>query len=282
MGKASINGAVATRVLVPHGRAVVDHERADLAAPVLRGTTDHFTVSYDPQLGEAGITLADAILAACEADYSTLRGYFGGITPPGLPFNILITSGQTGASHSTCADVNLSVGGRSAAGVSAGFILSLVIAEEDEVFEAASGLGWDCGASHGEGLSRVLANDMYRGVEPPNFMSAPVWLDQTSPDFGYRPDFITRTLPFEEGGDRDYWAIGCSVLFLNWLRFQLGYSWNQIIAAGAATLDSVYQKLTVRTDALQRFQSHIEANYPSGTPSGLATDQPFPLPGLPA
>ena len=36
------------------------------------------------------------------------------------------------------------------------------------------GLGWDCGASNGEGLSRVLANDMYPGVEPANFMSAPV------------------------------------------------------------------------------------------------------------
>jgi hypothetical protein len=166
--------------------------------------------------------------------------------------------------------------------VNQGFVLSLVIAEEDEVFEAAVGLGWDCGASNGEGLSRVLANDIYPGVEPANFTSAPVWLDDESPDFGRRPDFITQTLAFEDGGDRNYWAIGCSVLFLNWLRFQLGFSWAQIIAAGTPTLDRVYKNLTGRTDALSRFKAHIEANFPSNTPSQLNTDQPFPLPGLPA
>ena len=46
---------------------------------------------------------------------------------------------------------------------------SLVIAEEDEVFEANFGHGWDCGASNGEGLSRVLANTMYPGLANPKF-----------------------------------------------------------------------------------------------------------------
>jgi hypothetical protein len=174
------------------------------------------------------------------------------------------------------------IGGRSAAGVNTKFVLSLVIAEEDEVFEEAVGLGWDCGASNGEGLSRVLANDMYPGAEPTNFMSAPVWLDQTSPDFGDRPDFVTTTLPFDQGGDQNYWAIGCSVLFLNWLRFQLNFSWNQIISSGRVTLDASYKTLTGRSDALSRFMAHVQANFPSGTPSGLSTDQPWPLPGLPA
>jgi hypothetical protein len=122
---------------------------------------------------------------------------------------------------------------------------------------------------------------MYPGAEPSNFVSVPVWLDRTSPDFGNRPDFITQTLSFDQGGDRDYWAIGCSVLFLNWLRFQLNFSWNDIIAAGGATLDELYTRLTNRHDGKDRFMAQVEANWPSGTSSGVTTDQPWPLPGLP-
>ncbi len=162
------------------------------------------------------------------------------------------------------------MGGRS--GSNKRFAISLVVAEEDEVFEAAVGRGWDCGASNGEGLSRVLANDMYPGVEPANFVSSPVWLDEPG-----RPDWVTRTEPT----DRNYVSIGCSVLFLNWLRFQLGFGWDQIIGAGAPTLAQLYQNLTGRMDALQRFKTQLEANFPSGTLSGLTTDQPYPLPGLP-
>ena len=80
---------------------------------------------------------------------------------------------------------------------------------------------------------------------------------------------------------RRAYSIGCSVLFLNWLRFQLGFTWEQVIAAGAPTLAEVYQNLTGRSDALSRFKAQLEANFPSGTPSGLTTDQPYPLPGLP-
>ena len=35
----------------------------------------------------------------------------------------------------------------------------------------------DCGAGNGEGLSRVLANDIYPGAEPSNFVSSASWLD---------------------------------------------------------------------------------------------------------
>lgn len=127
----------------------------------------------------------------------------------------------------------------------------------------------------------MLASDMYPGAAPHNFLSVPVWLDQESPDYGRRPDFVTRSLAFAEGGDQDYWAIGCSVLFLNWLRFQLGFTWEQIITSGATTLDGVYWNLTGRTDALSLFMKHVDDNFPPNTTSHLNTDQPFPLPGLP-
>jgi hypothetical protein len=164
----------------------------------------------------------------------------------------------------------LSIGARSGP---LGFMRSLVIAEEDEVFEANFGHGWDCGASNGEGLSRVLANDMVPGVEPQGFVSPPVWLDET-PDSGIqREDWITKT----DSTDTNYFSIGCSVLFLNWLRFQLNYSWSQIIAAGAATLAETYRNLTGQNDGYTRFKKLIDQKYPPGQPSGLTKDNPFPL-----
>lgn len=238
------------------------------AADTNRGSTAHFTVNYDSALGADGVTLADAMLGSCEADYARLQGYFGGITPPGLPFLIHVTTDASGASHASCAGTEISVGGRSAPGVDAAFARALLVAEVDEVFMAAYGHGWDCGASNGEGLSRVLSNAMYPGAEPANFVSAPVWLDTAG-----RPDFVTVTDPT----DRNYPSIGCAVLFLNWLRDQLHFSWAEIVAAGAPTLAQTYTNLTGRTDALARFKGLLQAHFPEGTPSGLTTDNPFPL-----
>ena len=259
------------RIFVPRSYEVEAlRSEVGLVGDTQRGSTAHFTVSYDSSLGADGPTLADAILAVCEADYLRLQGYFGNITPPNLPFQIHVTTGSGGASHATCAATSISVGGRSAAGVNIAFVRSLVVAEEDEVFEAAFGRGWNCGASNGEGLSRVLANAMYPGAEPANFVSAPVWLDTPG-----RPDWVNNT----ENTDRDYVSIGCSVLFLNWLRYQLHFSWNEIVLAGAPTLAQVYTNLTGKTDGFTRFGNLLQAHFPAGTPSGLTNDNPFPLLG---
>src|SRR5260370_7093326 len=128
---------------------------------------------------------------------------------------------------------DVSVGGKS--GTNVDFIRSLLVAEADEVFMANFGHGWNCGASNGEGLSRVLANDIYKGVEPADFISSNVWLSLDP-----RPNFVDHTKPI----DTDYPSIGCSVLFLNWLRFQLNHSWAEIVGAGGATLARTYQNLT--------------------------------------
>jgi hypothetical protein len=104
----------------------------------------------------------------------------------------------------------------------------------------------------------VLANDLYPGAEPSNFVSSASWLDAPG-----RPDWINNT----EGTDQHYVSIGCSVLFLNWMRFQLGYSWTQIIAAGDSTLAKTYQNLTGQTDGHQRHEQRtapIRAAPPRG------------------
>ena len=151
---------------------------------------------------------------------------------------------------------------------------SLVIAEEDEVFEANFGHGWNCGYSNGEGLSRVLANDMVPGVEPWDFVSAPDWLDGAPKKTRVnREDWINKT----DKIDTNYFSIGCSVLFLNWMRFQLQHPWQRIIAAGAPTLAGTYKNLTGKNDGWAAFKTLIDAKYPPGKPSRLKKDNPFPF-----
>jgi hypothetical protein len=145
----------------------------------------------------------------------------------------------------------------------------LVVAEEVEVFSAVQNRGWDCGASNGEGLSRVLAaTDLYPGSLN-GFNSAATWLDTPG-----RPDYVNNNDPT----DRSYVSTGCSVLFLNYLRYQLGYKWGNIVQAAGTTLAQTYNGLTGLSDALTPFKALLQAHYPAGTPSGLTTDNPFPFP----
>jgi hypothetical protein len=230
------------------------------------GKTTNFDVSYLTTLGQQGATLAQAILQNCERDYATLQQVFGGLTPQSLPFVVQITSDSTGASHSSCLGTDIAVGGKS--GGTVDFTRSLLVAEADEVFMANFGHGWDCGASNGEGLSRVLANDIYQGAEPADFISSNVWLNLNP-----RPNFVDHTEPT----DTNYNSIGCSVLFLNWLRFQLNHPWAAIVAAGSATLASTYKNLTGKITGWKDFQGVINTHFPVGQQYNLGTDNPFPV-----
>jgi hypothetical protein len=239
--------------------AITSRERFDVPT-TLRGNTQHFNVFFGSSLGDAGVSHADAVVAVCERDYSTLQAYFGGITPPGLPFNVIIATHILGAYHYGCNAVDLYCQDSS----DTDFINMLVVAEEVEVFAHAQGKGWDCAATNGEGLSRVLAEALY---PEKRVLAAPAWLDKG------RPDYITAN----EDTDADPVSNGCAVLFLNWLHSQLGFSWAQIVQAGRASLAQTYTNLTSQSDAFVRFKAEMQAHFPEGRPSGLRVNNPFPL-----
>ena len=229
----------------------------------LVGQTEHFAVYVDPALGDDGVTDAQDVLARCEADYANVSGYFSGLQAG--PFAVILFANPNGAYHMTCAATDLFCDAvtNPANGDLSEF---LNVAEFVEVFEAVQGQGWDCGKGNGEGLSRVLATDAYP-AQLDGFATASVWLDSR------RDDFVDRNF----NGDTNPEANGCSVLFLNWLRFQLDFTWQQIVGAAAPTLGQTYTKLTGKTDGFRQFTALLEANFPKGSPSGLATDNPFPL-----
>jgi hypothetical protein len=255
-----------TRVTAGLSRAIPSMGMARRSTVTHAGKTAHFDVYYLTRLGKKGAALAQAILQNCERDYGTLQQIFGGLTPARLPFVVQVTAGSTGASHSSCLGTDISVGGSSGGDVD--FIRSLLVAEADEVFMANFGKGWDCGASPGEGLSRVLANDIYQDVEPAGFISSNVWLNSRP-----RPNWVDDA----KSTDTDYPSIGCSVLFLNWLRFQLKHTWEDIVAGGGATLADTYNSLTGKDTAWQDFSEFMDAKFPPGKRYNLKTDNPFPV-----
>jgi hypothetical protein len=78
------------------------------------------------------------------------------------------------------------------------------------------------------------------------------------------PDWVSQT----EGTDRNYVSTGCAVVYLYWMRF-LGFSTQQIVAAGGATLSASYQTLTGKTTAYADLIAALQ---------GLTvnSDDPFP------
>ena len=228
-----------------------------------RGRTAHFNVFTDNDLGHESIEVAQGVLDKCEADYNELSKIFGGQRPEHI--NVIITFGRGGV-HSPCTGTDLYCG---SSGTDAEFTSRIVVMEEAEVFEAFQGAGWDCLTCNGEALSRVLA-EQFHPPQGESLISAPLWLA------GERKDSITEN----HCNDLDAQPIGCAVLFLYYLRFQLGFSWNQIVQAGGPTLAKVYKKLTGKNDAFQSFIELINHHFPRKRKGELKKDNPFPLPPL--
>jgi hypothetical protein len=214
-----------------------------------------------------GNTLSTAILATCEADYEALREYFN-TTPDDLPFDIYVQSGSGGASHGGCDDSEIHCDAFD--GTDADLMRMLVVSEADEVFEADQDNGWDCGQSHGEGLSRVLASHRYpRSMTTNNgsFRTGGWWI--WSPRNNWVDD--------NDDSDTNFSSIGCVTLFIHYLKFQLGFSLEQITQAGGGTPAAAYNRLTGRTDAFAPFKAAIERRFDVNVKEPFDSDNAFPI-----
>ncbi|MFJ9540843.1 hypothetical protein ACIRPX_26720 [Streptomyces sp. NPDC101225] len=246
---------------------------ADAPVYVQDGQTKNVTYYYDDRLGDTGKALAEALKATSEADYARLVNLFGVTLPDNMgqtPLYLYVIPGDGGAHHAACRNPQLYLSAYQ--GDNPDLVRFLAVAESSEVFMAVQDAGWNCAWSNGEALSRALATEFYPAqLNPPGvaygFKTAHYWLD------GARPDYVTRNAET----DTDNISLGCAVLFINYLRFQLGYDLERIIRAGGATLADTYRTLTGRTDAFAAFKQLMDRWFPPGTPCGLNTDNPFPL-----
>src|SRR5438874_7777959 len=203
------------------------------------GQTQNFIIFSD---GTAdGDAAAQAMLDKAESDYAATQVWFGGLTPPGLPFYVYADPNAGGAYHMTCAGTDVHV--LSDPVRAPGFLTAEIV----EVFEAAINNGWDCGVTNGEALSRVLAFERHPAIAA-NF-------NETEQDWwaqGHR-DYVNDN----SAGDTDPIANGCGDLFLYYLHSQLTFSWDAICTTGGATLGHCYQSLTSYSPR-QGFSDFIE------------------------
>jgi hypothetical protein len=233
---------------------------------------------YDANSSTCG-SAAAFVVKTIDAMIERLAGYFR-VDPDKVPgpwrWQFFMVPGGGGAVHFGCLNKILFVGADTATPFSGSLALMLTVAEAVEVFEAGGAApgewpptGWYCNDSAGEGLSRALAEEMF-GSNPihPGFLVANVWLN------GGRPNFVDSTA----FTDRDSIANGCSVLFLNWLRFSLFFSWRDIIdsmAGSGGALAFVYQRLTGKTTAWVDFSKTLDSLIPASTTASLVNNNPF-------
>jgi hypothetical protein len=237
---------------------------------------------FDPSLDKALVSnVVKQLTSTVGPDISFLQQLFPGIAAPVL--NYYLDGGDFGAFHDGCANTDIHLATFS--GTNLPLVSSMLVAEAVEVFSAGQNRGWNCGHSNGESLSRVIAAARYPSVFTPPFVTAPTWLDgRTKNDTD--DDYVNQTFIGDktkrEQGDEDPHANGCGTLFLNFLHDQLGFSWDKIVSAGGTTLADTYRILTGRTNAFSEFAALMQHSFPVGTPSKLTSDNPFPLPNVPA
>lgn len=229
-------------------------------------------VWYDPALGDQGLRMGQLLLGQIQAVMELDDGLFG---VEGLAGNLLLVSlsgqsdGSGGAYHYGCAFDSAQTGASDwyidYAALANGMDLGLAQAEISESYMGLQGLGWDCGGSNGEGLSRVLAEQQCGGPTGAlkDFQTFPSWQQAGS------PDWINMTEPT----DQNPVSTGCAVGYLYWMQ-SLGYSWADIIQAGCpdGSLASNYKALTGKEGAWDAFMEAV------GQLTGpITTDNPWPL-----
>jgi NAD(P)-dependent dehydrogenase (short-subunit alcohol dehydrogenase family) len=226
------------------------------------GRTEHFEVFYDRVLGESGRAAGGIVLNRAERDLATIRDWFDVQTDLGqfvvvlgsLPDNACTYREQASDHGPVTLFCDVLTTPRLEA-LQSCFYVALQLADL-----TATASGWDAGTAGA--LSRVLATSLYpRRIA--GFATAWVWMegDRNTAGHGAAPGAET----------------GRAVLFLNYLHYQLGFSWKEIAATRGPTLGAVARRLTGSEDRLDEFRSLLERHYPVGQPMASLVDNPFPL-----
>jgi hypothetical protein len=251
------------------------------------GATANFVVSYDSSLTDAqgrphGSLLAQSVIDSCEYDLLRLSMLFGNILPlaASLPIQINLVPGAGGANNNLVNIINCNCDSNTEPQGLPG----LVVAEEAEIFMTLQAKGWQPAWSNGEALSRVCGQILYPS-RAWLFSTGQWWLNSVA-----RPNWVDNV----EATDQDFVSIGCGSLFLNYLAYQLNFSWPDIVGGGAATTNSLAETAAILgvASAWLDFFKLITTYLPAGAslpaqPTGIGqppepTDDPYPLGPLPA
>ena len=249
------------------------------------GETVHFVIRYDQAIGAHAATRAEAVLTTCESDLAKAAFYLpyssgGGGDPYVGDHRIVVqvvdlisnrggaNNGHTGSEHPFH---TINIGAINSAGgeISDDFARFLFVAELAEVLMLA--YGWRPSVSSGEALSRVMAEQFYPAQAYAEG-GAP-WVNAWFSDRARRYTYIVQ----DEFSDTNAVTFGIGILYINYLRSQLGYSLRDICGSGGETLLDRYRNLTghPEEDGAAPFQMLLNKHFPAGT--SLPTNNPFPL-----
>ncbi len=240
------------------------------------GQTSHFTVSYDDTLPTAkGHDLAKDLMTYLEGDLSLMQSWFPGVNFQfAFPISVQVTGNSGGASWTDPPDIALwfgfhpSIDLMPGSNPSTGLLRYFIISEVTEMFMASQKGQW-FGDTHvtgadegsmGESLSRFLASEFLSitGINKaifPGFSVVPLWLNDPM-----RPNGVD-TAPDDIAPDA---TTGCGTCFLFFLKYEKGFTIQQIIANSNSTLAGVYTNLTTKTDGFTSFKSLVDLHYPIG------------------
>lgn len=254
--------------------------------------TTYFDVQYDDSTGDDGLAVANAVLDVCEADLAKLNLYMPSADKyRDLKIRVLVLNDlQNGPPYGFAENYGYTRGVQSEIQINpfgakdvavtpdgAAYLFVLELAELLMTF-----WGWDAGSSQGEALSRLMGEELHPAAAG---NSVDPWTLLPSP----RPDWISQnkttppTLPGEPPpfvrGDTDPIPIGCAIIFIYFLRYQLGKSYQEICQNPAPLLLNRYQALTGLTDdPVARVDALLDKHYgKGGFTLGGSRNNPFPL-----
>lgn len=249
--------------------------------------TEHFSVGFEADHPEEWDleqeerwALAKSILEICEGDYARLKHLFG----VDLPWHVEVRvdrgpgGSNPGGPEADGKTYTMRTGdGRAGGDFAYQRLRTAFIAELSEIFMVAQKGAWNPGDSKGEALSRVLSMNFYPAGQRP-FFTVHQWIDNFSdpPDAPTGPEGLEDWVTTTHGDDKRAKSIGCGVAFLHYLRYQRGYSFEQIVSDQGATLADVYRHLAGDADAFGPFARLVRGTFPAGHRSRLNEQAQFP------
>jgi len=245
------------------------------------GQTNNFTVQYETTLPNS-IKRAGALLPVLENEFSILCSWFKINTGFGPTDRVTININQPqgsgafnyGYSSGGNSVINLDAQDSNLNDTDAGEkVKVLFVLEFVEILMSYNNQQgptiWRPGDSIGEGLSHLCGLERYPEAHKSYYLPfVNNWLQTNT-----RTDYVSNA----KNTDRDKESYGCSLLFLYYLKSQLGKSVPKIIQNGGANLEKTYQNLTGNTNGFAAFSNLVQQYLPIGNTPLLETDDPFPF-----
>ncbi|MDP4265359.1 MAG: hypothetical protein Q8941_22725, partial [Bacteroidota bacterium] len=236
--------------------------------------------------------VTSVFLNSFETDYATLCGWYGVMVNKVLGSNNKATitfgnqasgAGSTSGYSQSNIWINIStlIGGTDS-------IRSTFAHEMNHILEGYK-MNWTPTNSQGEGLCRAVA-DMLHPLPGSDEVNAWLAFDPTTDptsakaDTEFRKDWVSvnfnggdlKTGGWVNGMDDSY-SIGCAILFIFYLRDQLGFSMNEICQSVGDTLELKYHYLTHGDiSGFSQFKRLLDIHFP-GLNNKCTPNNPFPL-----